>query len=438
MNKFVKGLLGNKEIKNAGWIIGGRVAQMFLSFFVSIFTARYLGPSNYGLINYASAYVAFFTSLCTLGINSVIIKDFVDNPNEQGEAIGTTIVLRAISSILSSLMIVGIVGIIDRGETQTILVTALCSVALVFQIFDTINYWFQSRYQSKVTSIATLVAYIATSIYKIVLLILQKNVIWFAFATSVDYIVLAIFLMTAFDKHGGPKLRFSWKKGKYLLSKSYHYILSGMMVAIYGQTDKLMLKQMLDETVVGYYSLAASINTMWVFVLGAVIDSLYPTIMALYKSGDKSAFERKNRQLYAIVIYVSIFVAILFALFGKYAVVLLYGKQYEPAAMPLSIISWYTIFSYLGVARNAWIVCNNKQKYLKYMYFSAVVINIFLNFIFIPIWGASGAAFASLITQISTSIVLPCLIKDMRPNVRLMIEAFTLKDLREKKYKEGD
>lgn len=418
------------EAKNASWIIAGRVAQMVLSFAVSVFTARYLGPSNFGLINYAGAYVAFFTSLCTLGINSVIIKDFVDNPEEQGKAIGTTIVLRAVSSLLSSLMIVGIVSIVDKGDPVTVAVSALCSIALVFQVFDTINYWFQSRYQSKVTAIAGFIAYIATSIYKIILLILQKSVVWFAFASSVDYIVVAICLFQAYRAHDGPKFQFSWEKGKYLLSKSYYYILSGMMVAIYGHTDKLMLKQMLGETSVGYYSLASSVNLMWCFVLQAIIDSLYPTIMSLYNSGNKEAFERKNRQLYAIVIYVSIFVALMFILFGKFAVVLIYGAEYEPSANLLKIIAWYTIFSYLGVARDAWIVCTEAQKYLKYIYISAAVSNVILNLIFIPIWGAAGAAVASLLTQILTGMVLPCFIKQMRPNVKLMAEAFMLRKIR--------
>lgn len=423
-------VLKNKEIKNMAWIIAGRVAQMILSFFVSIFSARYLGPSNFGMINYAGAYVAFFTSLCTLGINSIIIKDFVDNPEEQGTAIGTTIVLRAISSMLSSAMIGGIVSIIDRDEPVTIAVTALCSLALVFQVFDTINYWFQSRYQSKVTSVASLIAYIVTSIYKIVLLVLHKSVLWFAFASSVDYIVVAIFLLQAFRRHDGPKLKFSWEKGKYLLGRSYHYILSGMMVAIYGHTDKLMLKQMLGETSVGYYSLASTVNTMWCFILQAIIDSIYPTIMALYKSGDQEAFERKNRQLYAIVIYISFLVAILFVLFGRFAIVLIYGKEYEPAAGPLKVITWYTVFSYLGVARDAWIACTNNQKYLKYIYLSAAVINVILNLIFIPMWGTFGAAFASLLTQISTGIILPYFIRQLRPNVRLMADAFMLRGIK--------
>lgn len=429
LDKLKKKIYKSKEFKNASWLIIGRIIQMILSFAVSIFTARYLGPKNYGVINYAGAYVAFFTSLCTLGINSVIIKDFVDHPEEQGTTIGTTLVLRFVSSVLSVTMCVGIVSIVDYGDATTIGVTALCAVALVFQIFDTVNYWFQARYQSKITAMATLIAYLAISVYKIVLLILKKNILWFAFANSVDYIFLSMVLMTAYKKNNGPGLSFSWSKGKYLLRNSYHYILSGMMVAIYGQTDKLMLKQMLGDASVGYYSLATAINSMWVFVLAAIIDSMFPTIVSLYRH-NKKEFEKKNRQLYAIVIYTSIFVAVMFILFGKIAIQIIYGKEYLPAATPLKIVTGYTIFSYLGVARGAWIVCENKQKYLKYMYVSAAVINVMLNFFLIPLWGASGSALASLITQVCTCMILPYFIKDMRPNVKLMIQGFLLRGIK--------
>ncbi len=426
LKKILNKYTNSKEAKNAGWIIIGKIVQMILSFVVSIFSARYLGPSNFGTINYAGAYVAFFSSFCSLGLNAVLIKDFIEKPDEQGVALGTSLIMRLLSSLLSSIMIIGIVSIVDHGEKVTLGVTVLCSVALLFHVFDSINFWFQSRYESKITSFATLLAYVLTSIYKIILLATGKSVYWFAFATSIDYICLAVFLLTAYKKRGGPKFGFSINKGRTLLRKSYHYILSGMMVAIYGQTDKLMLKQMLDETTVGYYSLAASVNGMWVFVLSAIIDSVNPTIISLY-SVDKKAYERKNRQLYALVIYISIFVALLLVLFGQFAIEIVYGKEYAPASEPLKIIAWYTMFSYLGVARNAWIVCENKQKYLKYMYFSAAIINVILNFVFIPLMGAVGAAFASLITQICTSIVLPLFIKDMRPNIKLMLEAVILK-----------
>ena len=422
----------NKEIKNASWLIGGKIIQMILSLFVSLITARYLGPGNFGLINYGLAYVSFFMSICTLGINSVIIKDFVDQPEEEGTAIGTAIILRLISSICSAIMIIGLVAILDKNEPLTVIVTLLCTLSLPFHAFDTINYWFQSKYKSKVTSIATLIAYVIMSIYKIILLVLGKDVRWFAFSNAIDYICIAICLLIAYKKYKGPKLRFSKNKAKKLLTMGYHYILSGMMVAIYGQTDKFMLKQMLDESVVGYYSAATSICTMWVFVLQAIIDSIYPTILQL-NGKDEDGFNRKNRQLYAIVFYVSVLVSLIFTFLGDFIVRVLYGEAYLPAVEPLKIVTWYTAFSYLGVARNAWIVSKGQQKYLKYIYLVAAVLNVILNLVFIPLWGACGAAFASLVTQIMTSLILPCFIKDLRPNAKLMFESIIFKDVIQKK-----
>ncbi len=430
MNLILSRFLGNKETKNAIWLIGGRVAQMALSLVVGALTARYLGPGNYGLINYATAYVSFFTALCNLGLNAVIIKDFVDNPDEQGEAIGSALIMRLVSSLLSCGMIVGIVSLVDKNEPLTIAVAALCSFGAVFHIFETFNYWFQNQYKSKITSIATLLAYIVTSAYKIILLITQKDVRWFAFASSVDYIAVAVFLIIAYKMHGGARLKFSFRKSKNLISVSYNYILSSLLVAIYGQTNKFMLKQFLGDEEVGYFSTANAICMMWPFVLQAIIDSMYPTILGLHSKGDKEGFNKKNRQLYAIVFYVSCFVSVMLIFFGDWGINLLYGDAYAPAGTPLKIITWYTAFSYLGVARNAWTVSEGKQKYLKYMYISAVIINVGLNYILIPSFGASGAATASLVTQIFTSIILPMFFKEMRPNAKLMIDAILLRGLR--------
>lgn len=425
-----------KEVRNASWIIVCRIARMIVSFCVSVITTRYLGPSNYGLINYASSYVSLFASLCTLGINGIIIKELIVHPDEQGTIIGTSITLRTISSMISVLAIMCLISITDSKDKLTLGISFLCSLALVFQSVDTVNYWFQSRYLSKYVSVAALIGYVLSSIYKIVLFLKNASVLYFAFATSVDYLFEAVLMIFCYIKMKGPRLRINLKTGRRILSSSYHYILSGMMVAVYGQTDKLMLKHMLNETIVGYYSLATSINMIWVFVLQAIIDSMAPTIVQLYKE-DKESFDRKNTQLYSIVIYLSVFVSFAFLLFGKIAIRSIYGEEFSPAASILNVVTWYTIFSYLGVARNSWIVCNNYQKYLKYMYISAIVINIALNLVLIPPLGAYGAALASLITQICTSIIIPAMIPAMRSNVKLIMKGIMLRGFFKEKVSMG-
>ncbi len=428
-------LKSNKEAKNASWLVAGKIVQMVLQLLVGLLTARYLGPANYGIVNYGAAYVAFFSSLCNLGINSILVKNFVDYPDEEGKTLGTTLVLRLISGVLSCAVIFGIVTVADAGETTTIVAVILCSLSLLFHMFEIFNYWFQARYQAKNISLTALLAYAGTSAYKIVLLVLQKNVLWFAFATSVDFILYGVVIYAAYRKHNGPPLCFSWEKAKQLLRVSYHYILPGIMVSVYGYTDKVMLKQMLGEESVGYYSTATAVCVLWAFVISAIIDSMYPTILKLYNT-NRAVFERKNRQLYAIVFYVCMFVSVLFTVFGKWAILLLYGEAYLPAVGPLTICTWYTAFSYLGVARNAWVVCENKQTYLKYIYMIAAVMNVLLNAVFITVWGAEGAAYASLLANLGVVLIFPLPFRSMRPNCRLMAEAVLLKGVFSKKTKE--
>ena len=421
-------IIKNKEVKNAGWLIIGKIIQMGINFFVGILTARYLGPSNYGLINYAAAYTAFFFSVCTLGINSIIVKEFIDNPSKEGEILGTSLILRGVSSIFSAITIVAISSVLDSNEPITKIVVILYTISLVFQIFDMFNYWFQSRLQAKYTAIASLIAYTITAIYKIILLVTNQPVTLFALSISIDYISVALILFYFYKKEGGGKLSFSFKYGKNLLKKSYHFILPSLMVAIYGQTDKMMLKHMINETEIGYYATAVSLCSVWCFVLNAIIDSVNPSIMKSYQDDEKS-FIKYNKVLYFIVFYISIFVSILFTVFGKLIIQILFGEAYLPTVSSLRIITWYTAFSYLGVARNAWIVCKNKQRYLKYLYFSSAVLNVILNILFIPKYGAVGAAIASLISQISTVIIVPFFIKDLKENSIMIVEAILFKGI---------
>ena len=178
----IKKFLFNKNVKNASWLMAGNIVHMLLSFIIGLFTARYLGPGNYGLINYASTYTTFFTSVCTLGISSVIVKNFVDYPHEEGKTLGTTIALRILASAFSLGMITLIVYIADAGEKTTIFVTFLYSLGLFFSSFDIFRQWFQAKLKSKYYAITNLIAYLISSLYKLFLLIKGASVAWFAVA----------------------------------------------------------------------------------------------------------------------------------------------------------------------------------------------------------------------------------------------------------------
>lgn len=427
---FLKKLLKNKIAKNAGWMIGGKVLQMLISVFVSILTTRFLGPSNLGLINYGITYINFFFPLCTLGLNSILVREIITRPNEEGTVLGTALTMRLTASTISVIIINLIVSVVDAGESLTRLVVFLTSFSVIFNSFEIFNFWFQSRLESRISALANLIAFIVFTVYRIVLIVTGKTVEYFALATSIDYICIAVILLYAFKRSSGKKLTFNLKMGKEMLARSYHFILPSMMIVIYGQTDKFMLKHMISSEEIGYYSTAQTFCTLWCFVLVAIIDSMYPSILGAINEKDEPRFNRLNILLYRIVFYVSIGVSTMICIIAPFIIPALYGEAFLPAVNPLRIITWYTAFSYLGVAREAWIVGKNRQKYLKYIYFFAAISNVLLNLILIPRWGSSGAAVASLIAQILTSIIIPMFIPAIKENTILMLDAIFLKGIR--------
>lgn len=171
-----------------------------------------------------------------------------------------------------------------------------------------------------------------------------------------------------------------------------------------------------------------SLSCIWTFVLSAFIESMVPGIMK-YHTTDKEKYRKLNIRLYAMVFYISVFTSVVICIMAPVIIAILYGKEYLDSIMPLRIVVWYVAFSYLGVARDAWVVCERKQKYLKYLYLGSAVCNVILNAIFIPAIGASGAAIATVITQISTIFLMPMLIKEFHPNVKMMVDAILLKEI---------
>lgn len=148
----------NKVLKNASWIIACRIAQSLISLVIGMITARYLGPSNYGVISYVASVVAFALPIMQLGLNQTLVKEFVQNSEQEGKVLGTALIINVLSSFLSMAGSVAFVAFVNAGERETLLVCILYSLTLLFQATEMTQYWFQSKLLSKYPSMASLCA----------------------------------------------------------------------------------------------------------------------------------------------------------------------------------------------------------------------------------------------------------------------------------------
>lgn len=429
IRKVIYKLKGNRFFSNTMWDIGGKVFQMFLTLVVGMLTARYLGPSNYGVIGETASYVSFFSVICQLGFTSTAVKEIIDHEDRQGEILGTTIVFRIVTSLISSIAITVLMYVMKGGDKLIVTVAFLQSLSLIFQSFEMIHYWYQSRLETQVSVKIQSIAYMIMAAYKIVILALGKSVEWFAFSTALEAAVVGLFLLIVYNRGEGQRLSVSISAGIEILKKSYHFILSGLMVTIYSEMDKIMLGQMLSEEAVGYYTAATKISSMWSFVVTALINSARPVIISS-KSKSEDQYIKQNKRLYAAVIWIGIAAGLGITLLAKPIIYILYGVEYMPSVSSLQISAWYTMFSMLGSARGIWVVCEDKAKYVKYYLGIGAVLNVILNYLLIPLYGPGGAAAATLVTQIFTAVFAPAIFRETRVYTKYVFEAFLLKGIR--------
>lgn len=419
--------INTKFTINAFWIMLGRIFQIVLTFITTMLVSRYLGPTEYGQITLAFSYVAIFMPIANLGLNDIIVKELIDNKDRNNEIIGTTIIVRMASSFLSMIAVFVIIRVMSNNPILPYL-GLIQAISLLFQTCECIMYFYQSKLLSKKTGTIYAISYTLTSIFRIICLILKKDIYWFAFAVTLDYIAIAILLLTTYFKDGN-KLVFSKNTAKTLIKKSSPYLFSGVMTVISGKADSILLGKFIDETSVGYYSAATTLCNAWPFVLTAIIDSASPIIISLYNE-DRELYRLRIKQLYASIFYIGAFVAIVFTLLSNFIITLIYGEAYIQAAVPLKIASWSTIFSYFGVARFIWAQCENKQNNERKIALFGMIFNVVSNIILINLFGINGAAITLLLTQLFMNFIVLFFIKDTRENAKLILNAIILNGIK--------
>lgn len=420
----------HKFIKNTGWLIFDKILHMIMSLVVTGAVARYLGDHDYGIINYGLSFVNIFTIVTKLGIDSIIVNELVKNRDKEGEIIGTSIGLRMISSLLSLIVTYIFVWVLNPTEEIVILVTMIESLSLLGLAFDTIDFYFQSKLMSKYSALARTFSYPLVCLYRVALVLLKADLHWFGWAAAFDACCIGLLLLIFYRKNQGPALKFSWSMGKNLLSHGKHFILANLLVTIYTQMDRLMLGSMSGQDQVGIYSAAMTIANLWIFIPNALMDSARPLIMELKANGQKEMYQKRWRQIYAGVIWISILAGIFFTIFPKLVIWIIYGKNYFEAISVLMILIWSRLFSLLGVLRSTWMLCEGYEKYVKYFIGLGAVINVVLNSILIPVIGADGAAVATLITEITASLFASMWYKKTRELTPVIWDALRFKGIR--------
>ena len=406
---------GQLIAKNVYWSLLSKVINMASALFVGILVARYLGPEQFGLMNYVVSYVSIFLILASFGFDNIEIREEAKNPEHKDKYIGTTFWLRIILSCITMVLII-LTAIVTESDNYTLSIIALYALSVIFSSFDVIRNYFTSQvmneYVAKVCIVRTLIA----CVLKLILVLLDASLTWFIAVLTFESLLQAQGFYVAYIKAVGSVRQWFFDKAVavFMLKQSFPLLLSGAAAYIFLRIDQVMIGKMIDNASVGYFSVATKIVEILLFVPTIVIQTISPMLVKIKKHDERKYIER-SQQVLNITVWASIIISIITSLLAYYMIIKTFGYAYQLAILPLQILSFKTIGTTLNVISGQFLIINGLQKYFVLRSLSGCIACIVLNMIIIPIYGVAGVCVIACVTQLIAGWIIHFFIPIYRP-----------------------
>ena len=404
-------------LKNTGWLMGERIVNMTIRFFVGVWVVRYLGPGQYGVYSYALSFVGLFAAITTLGLDNIVIRNLSSKQWSEGEVMGTAFGLRIASAALTMIAVAVIIfSINDQWTTQVAVL--LVSVQLVFKSADVFKLWFKSEIKSKYPVWVRSSVVVISSVIKVVFILLGLPVHAFLGLVMVQSFLKAAgtFVMyQVVSKQASGTWSFRWSAAQTMMKDAWPLIFSGLSVAVYMKIDQVMLGEMVGESAVGIYATAVKISELWYFIPTAIAGSVFPKIVSSKQNASKEVYWRRMQSFYDALAILSYVIIVPVVLSADPLIDILFGTEYSQAAYILQIHIWAFLFVSLGVAQGKWLVTENFTRFAMLAAVFGSLVNVGLNTLLIPLKVGMGAAWATFLSQGAATFISFCFVRQLWP-----------------------
>lgn len=411
-------------LANTGWLFVDKILRMGVGLLVGVWVARYLGPEQFGLYNYALSFVALFSTFATMGLDGIVIRDIVRDPSYKDEILGTAFVLKLLGGISTLILAVVAVSLLRPHENMTRWLVGIIAAGTIFQAFDVIDFWFQSQVQSKYTVYAKNVAFLLITIFKIVLILAKAPLIVFAWAGLAEIVIGSVGLVIAYRANGFyvKEWMATISRSKMLVNDSWPLILSGIAIYIQARIDQVMLGEMIGDAEVGQYSAAMRLIEVFGFIPMTIYSSILPNVSNA-KVENESLYYERLLNIYRLMFLLFLIIAIPLYAFSNQIVIILFGNEYKMAGALLALFSIRLFFTNFGMAKSLFITNENLFKYALFTAISGAITNIGLNYLLIPKYASRGAILATIASFFVTIFLVDFFYAKVRKNLRIMLKA---------------
>lgn len=429
LSNFWNLLVLNKAIAFASWSAVDHIFRMAVALVVSVAVARHLGPAQFGLYNLVLSIVAIASCLIPLAADAIVARELIARPHDQAEILGAQAVLRALGATIA--IMAALTAIFWQRPDSGLLLVVVASASLLFQPLESINVWLNSRLKVGAIIAARLPPFLAMSALRILLVYVGAPLIAFFATVSIEAGLVAFGLVLVYHK-AGERIA-AWRvKGKEMLAlftSGWPLILAGVSSLLYLRVDVVMLGAMVGDYEVGIYGAATRLSEAWYFLPTILVASAQPAILRL-RNEDYAQYLKSLRFLYSVLVWLSLSISCVTWFIATPLVTLLFGEQYAAAGPVLLVHVWAGVAVFLGAASSQFLIAEDLARIAMFRAMLGLAVNVALNLVAIPRWGALGAAVATVISYFVATFSI-VLFRESRGQLLIMLEAMTVATLRE-------
>lgn len=380
----------------AFWMIITRILSMGVSLFAAFYIARTLGPQNFGELSYATSLISLLGFFSALASSTVICRDLVRTPTEQDKILGTSAIISFAGTITTISLVLGISLLLPHDQLSIYVLLILCAGQL-FTPFQVSQNIFFATAQTKSISIGQFVVHLTISLTKVLVMIQGHGVLILATVLFIEQIFSAavfIYLYFRLTKHTPLNWRPSLAYAKQLALDSLPYAIITMASTASARIDQVFIKHYLSTASVGIYSVAVQLTEIWQVLPQMLLAAVYPALVNAQAS--TSHYKKRIYLLGFFVCMYGLAAALATTLFAPLLVPLLYGEAFLASIGLVQIYIWSLPGIILGFMATNILVTENLRRVQIATGLIPMTLNVALNFLWIPTYGAVGAAWATV------------------------------------------
>lgn len=395
---------------NMSWLMVSQLLTSVLAFVWTILTARYLGPSDYGIFGTAVSLSTLFGVFATFGISTYIVRSISTDFENEDKYVNNTLSLKIFLAIIYFTLIF-ITTVLLGWKRYVIGICLLFALEYFIKTIDDIFFAsFQAHEKMKYQAITNIVFNVLTFVFIVLVVLTDWGLLGITFAYIFANLAGMFYAYYAMRKHiMKPKLTFDFQFYKKLIKAGIPFALTGIFYIIYYSIDVVMITQFSSTYATGLYNSAYKLINVLNLFYSIYTAAVFPVMSKLFV-GEKDllnmSFIKSMKYLTLVTLPIAVFTT-----FYGYDLIVIYGSEFMEAGGVLQILIWTVCFLFINGACSLILNASHKEYSVTKIYSIAAIFNVCLNFLLIPKYSVHGAAFATVLSEILILILEMYMVK---------------------------